>query len=98
MALCEEMKANCDQLPKTGMDHSGLVANKYDAIIASMSITDERKQTIDFTNVLFKLSGCHWTKGQVRSQDMAGKLLGHSVQLASQWAEDNLGASRCQVV
>jgi arginine/ornithine transport system substrate-binding protein len=50
-AVCAEMRAECTMVQQDfdGMIPS-LMARKFDAIVASMSITEERKKSVDFTN------------------------------------------------
>ncbi len=54
-ALCAEMKAECTLIQQ---DFDGLIpslnARKFDAIVASMSITEERKKSVDFSDKYYK--------------------------------------------
>jgi polar amino acid transport system substrate-binding protein len=94
-AICKELRVKC-KLVAQDWDGilPGLVANKYDAVIASMSITDERKQIVDFAGPYYSnyLRLVAPTGTVVNSlSDLDGRILGaQRATVAAQWAEDNV--------
>ena len=98
-ALCTQMKADCEIVAQDwdGII-PGLLAKKYDAIIASMSITEERLKKVSFTDSYYsnylrfiapKGSGLTATQDGLK-----GKRLGaQRATIAAQHLEDNFRKS-----
>lgn len=97
MALCNAMGAECTLVAQ---DWDGIIpallARKYDAIVASMSITEERKKKVAFTNKYYQTPAKFVTKkGTVKEfspETLKGKTVG--VQRATthdNYITDNYG-------
>jgi len=80
-ALCAQMKAECT-LVQQDWDGiiPGLLAKKFDAIIASMSITDERKEKVDFTEKYYqtpaKFARKKGSELEITPEGLKGKTVG----------------------
>ena len=92
-ALCAQMKADCEVVTQ---DWDGLIpglkVRKFDAIIASMSITPEREKVVDFTNKYYSggLRFLGRTGEQVDLKNLDGKTIGaQRATLGAQYLEDN---------
>ncbi len=81
-ALCEEMNAECEFVTQ---DWDGIIpalqAGKFDAIIASMSITPERMEKVDFSNKYYNTPPAIAAPKDtditgVTKEDLAGKAIG----------------------
>ena len=80
-ALCKAADFDCEFVVQDwdGMI-PGLLAKKYDAIIASMSITEERLETVDFTNKYYSTPAKFVAKEganiEISAEGLAGKTIG----------------------
>ncbi|NBF01762.1 transporter substrate-binding domain-containing protein [Pseudomonas sp. Fl5BN2] len=97
-ALCAKMKVECSVVTS---DWDGIIpalnAKKFDFLISSMSITDERKQAVDFTDPYYsnKLQFiAPKSKADFKTDKayLKGKVIGaQRATLSGTWLEDQMG-------
>ncbi len=96
-ALCEKMKVECSVVIS---DWDGIIpalnAKKFDFLAASMSITEERLQAVDFTDPYYT-NGLQFIAPKssdfaVDKKGLTGKVIGaQRATIAGNWLEDNIG-------
>lgn len=95
-ALCAKMGAECEVVTS---DWDGIIpalnAKKFDFLAASMSITEERKQAVDFTDAYYtnKLQFIAPKSSELKTDkaSLKGKVIGaQRATIAGTWLEDNL--------
>lgn len=98
-ALCEEMQVECTLVQQ---DWDGIIpallARKYDAIIASMSITEERKRSVDFTDKYYhtpaKFVRRKGSGIEITPEGLAGKVVGvQRATIHDNYITDNYGST-----
>ncbi|RON10859.1 amino acid ABC transporter [Pseudomonas brassicacearum] len=96
-ALCAKMKVECEVVTS---DWDGIIpalnAKKFDFLVSSLSITEERKQAVDFTDPYYsnKLQFIAPKNVDLKTDkaSLKGKIIGtQRATLAGTWLEDNYG-------
>ena len=94
MALCAKMKAECEIVTS---DWDGIIpalnAKKFDFLVSSLSITDERKQAVDFTDPYYsnklQFIAPKTTDFKTDKAYLGGKTIGaQRATLAGTWLDD----------
>jgi polar amino acid transport system substrate-binding protein len=103
-ALCDKMQAKCTFVAQ---DWDGIIpallAGKYDAIVASMSITEERKKKVAFTNKYYDTPASFIAPKDTKITDFSpaglkGKVLGtQSSTTHANFLEEVYGAAGAEV-
>ena len=103
-ALCAEMKAECEFVTS---DWDGIIpallAGKFDAIIASMSITPERKERVDFSDKYYNTPPAIAVPkdsdiAAATDEALAGKVIGaQSSTTHSNYAEEKLASAELRL-
>lgn len=94
-ALCAEMKVECEIVAPLEWDSIiiGLNKKKYDAIVASMSITEERKKAVSFTDPYYSNNLTMVAKkgSGLDPMKLSGKTIGaQRATIAANYATDNM--------
>lgn len=95
-ALCAKMQVECEVVTS---DWDGIIpalnARKFDFLIASMSITEERKGAVDFTDPYYsnklQFIAPRSVDFKTDADSLEGKVIGaQRATIAGMWLEDNL--------
>jgi len=79
-ALCDELKAKCVFVEQVWDSMiPGLTAKKYDTIISSMSITEERKRQVDFTTKYYNTLSQIVVKNDIKTDGSPASLKGKKI-------------------